>query len=113
MDDRFDGPLHVGLDDHRKFHGRGRVAGKHIFQAHWRAGRPLAIEYTLTIGCDLAGAGLIFDYGERVARRRHGGKTENFDWNGWPGFLHLSSMFVDHRTDLAARCTCDKNVADP
>ena len=66
----------------------------------------------LTIGGDFAGARLILDNGELVARHRHAGETQHLDRRRGTGDLHLLALVVDHRADLAAFRADDESVAD-
>jgi hypothetical protein len=65
------------------------------------------------IGGDLAGAGLVLDHGQLIARHRHAGKAQHLDRQRRPGFLDLLTLVVDHRANLAALLADDEDIADP
>ena len=68
--------------------------------------------HACAIGGDLAGARLVLDHLQRIARRRHAGQAEHLDRHRRAGFLHLPALVVDQRADLAALGADDEDVAD-
>src|SRR3990167_4274404 len=113
-DDRLGRTLHVGLDDQRQFFQLlvlqlGHNVGHGSAGAH-RGQRLLALQADAVLG-QLAGAGLVLDHGERVARRGHAVQAEDLDRGGGTRFLELFVALVEQRADLAPLAAGHDDVA--
>ncbi len=107
--------LHTAL--HIRLHQNGEFdhIALHIVEHRVEAGRrkrgAFLGRFFAAIFGNFAGALLVFNHGQHIARRWHPAQAKHFDRHRWTSLFDLLASIIDNRANFAAFCADNERIA--